>query len=79
MTLQGSGVRGVTATKAKPAGATVDAKSANRFAFVLHPLTIDYLAHHPRYRWTRHLPRGLVEASAGELRSVRLMRTEGNA
>ncbi len=40
---------------------------ANRFAFVLHPLTIDYLAHHPRYRWTRHLPRGLVEASAAHM------------
>ena len=29
---------------------------ANRFAFVLHPLTVDYLANHPRYAWTRHLP-----------------------
>ncbi len=67
MTLQGSGVRGVTATREKPARATVDAKSANRFAFVLHPLTIDYLAHHPRYRWTRHLPRALVEATAAHM------------
>lgn len=37
---------------------------ANRFAFVLHPLTVDYLAHHPRYAWTRHLPSKLVEATA---------------
>ena len=41
---------------------------ANRFAFVLHPLTVDYLANHPKYSWTRHLPRPLVEA--GRLRVV---------
>ncbi len=40
------------------------AAPANRFAFVLHPLTVDYLAHHPRYAWTRHLPSKLVEATA---------------
>jgi len=36
----------------------------DRFAFILHPLTVDYLARHPRYRWTRHLPRRFVELSA---------------
>jgi len=40
------------------------AASANRFAFVLHPLTVDYLSHHPRFAWTRHLPSKLVEATA---------------
>jgi predicted amino acid dehydrogenase len=40
------------------------AMDAHRFAFVLHPLTIDYLAKHPRYRWTRHLPRQFVETTA---------------
>ncbi len=74
---QGSGVRGVTATKAKPASATDDAMRANRFAFILHPLTIDYLAHHPRYRWTRHLPRALVEASAAHMPASRVGRVEG--
>ncbi|MCU0564705.1 MAG: hypothetical protein MUE48_12315, partial [Desulfobacterales bacterium] len=34
------------------------------FAFVLHPLTVDYLANHPRYAWTRHLPRRWLETSA---------------
>jgi predicted amino acid dehydrogenase len=48
------------------------APSANRFAFVLHPLTIDYLAHHPRYRWTRHLPRSFVEASAAHMPASRV-------
>ena len=36
----------------------------SRFAFVLHPLTVDYLGNHPRYRWTRHLPRQWVETVA---------------
>ncbi|RPI14098.1 MAG: hypothetical protein EHM60_07540 [Lysobacterales bacterium] len=35
-----------------------------RFAFVLHPLTVDYLANHPRFAWTRHLPRRVVETGA---------------
>ena len=35
-----------------------------RFAFILHPLTVDYLGNHPRYRWTRNLPRQWVEIAA---------------
>jgi predicted amino acid dehydrogenase len=48
------------------------AMSADRFAFVLHPLTVDYLANHPRYRWTRHLPRGLVESAAAHMPATRV-------
>lgn len=40
------------------------AREGNRFAFVLHPLTVAYLAGHPHYRWTRHLPSKLVELTA---------------
>ena len=36
----------------------------SRFAFILHPLTIDYLGNHPGYRWTRQLPRHWVEVAA---------------
>jgi predicted amino acid dehydrogenase len=36
----------------------------SRFAFILHPLTVDYLGNHPRYRWTRSLPRQWVEIAA---------------
>jgi predicted amino acid dehydrogenase len=36
----------------------------SRFAFVLHPLTVDYLGNHPRFRWTRRLPRQWVEVAA---------------
>ena len=38
-----------------------------RFAFVLHPLTVDYLSNHPRYAYTRHLPRKLVELTAAHM------------
>jgi hypothetical protein len=55
----------VVATQQAPqVGSNAAARGSNRFAFVLHPLTIDYLAKHPRYSWTRHLPRGLVESGA---------------
>jgi predicted amino acid dehydrogenase len=40
---------------------------AQRFAFVLHPLTVDYLSNHPRYAYTRHLPRKLVELTAAHM------------
>ena len=36
----------------------------HRFAFILHPLTVDYLGNHPRYAWTRYLPRRFVETTA---------------
>jgi predicted amino acid dehydrogenase len=39
----------------------------NRFAFVLHPLTVDYLGNHPALRWTRRLPRYWVELGAAHM------------
>lgn len=38
-----------------------------RFAFILHPLTVDYLTRHPRFAWTRHLPRRWLEVSAAHM------------
>jgi hypothetical protein len=49
----------------------------NRFAFILHPLTVDYLANHPKYSWTRHLPRPLVEAAAAHMPAGLVGRVEG--
>ncbi|MCM2309779.1 MAG: hypothetical protein NDI84_00120 [Steroidobacteraceae bacterium] len=43
---------------------TTTKAQGHRFAFILHPLTIDYLGNHPRYAWTRHLPRDWVETTA---------------
>jgi predicted amino acid dehydrogenase len=50
---------------------------ADRFAFVLHPLTVDYLGNHPRYRWTRHLPRTLVETTAAYMPARQVGRVTG--
>jgi predicted amino acid dehydrogenase len=52
-------------------------RNAHRFAFVLHPLTVDYLAKHPRFRWTRQLPRALVEAVAAYMPAMRVGRARG--
>jgi predicted amino acid dehydrogenase len=48
-------------SQASNQAATVD---GHRYAFILHPLTVDYMSNHPRYAWTRYLPRGVVEATA---------------
>ena len=58
--------------KEEPAG-----DSGHRFAFVLHPLTIDYLTRHPRYAWTRHLPRQWLEASAAHMPAQRVGTARG--
>ncbi len=53
------------------------AMGTDRFAFVLHPLTVDYLGNHPRFRWTRHLPRSLVEAAAAYMPARQVGRVTG--
>jgi predicted amino acid dehydrogenase len=62
---------------APQAGNDASTRAANRFAFVLHPLTIDYLGKHPRYAWTRHLPRGLLESGAAYMPASRVGRALG--
>ena len=64
-------------TRAMPRPHAVRPPGANRFAFVLHPLTVDYLANHPRYRWTRHLPKQLVEVGAAHMPAARVGRVAG--
>jgi len=39
----------------------------HRYAFILHPLTVDYMSKHPRFAWTRHVPRHLLEVSAAHM------------
>jgi predicted amino acid dehydrogenase len=68
----------VSASKHIPAGhARAASGGEHRFAFVLHPLTIEYLANHPRYRWTRHLPRQLVENTAAYMPAKQVGRVTG--
>jgi predicted amino acid dehydrogenase len=42
------------------------------FAFVLHPLTLDYLLRHPAFTWARALPGALVERGAAHLPALRI-------
>jgi len=60
------------ATHAMSRSQDVHPQRAARFAFVLHPLTIDYLARHPLFGWTRHLPKTLVEEAAAHMPAARV-------
>lgn len=39
-------------------------EETHRFAFVIHPLSVEFIHKHPAFRWTRWLPDSLVEAVA---------------
>ena len=39
----------------------------NRFAFVIHPLSVGFIHSHRAFRWTKYLPDSLVEAVAAYL------------
>jgi predicted amino acid dehydrogenase len=54
-----------TTSSASRGGAA--ATRGHRFAFILHPLTVDYLGNHPRYSWTRYLPRKFVEVTSAHM------------
>lgn len=47
----------------------------NRFAFVIHPLSVEYI--HRHYRWTRLLPDSLIEAIAARMPPRYLSRMTG--
>lgn len=44
-----------------------DEAGINRFAFLIHPLKVDFIHRDPKFRWTRYLPDGLVERVAAYL------------
>ena len=49
----------------------------NRFAFVIHPLSIKFIHNDKRFRWTRVLPDALVESFAARLPPMYLSRITG--
>lgn len=49
----------------------------NRFAFVIHPLSVAFIHRHPAFRWTRYLPDPLVERVAAWLPPMYLSRITG--
>ncbi len=51
--------------------------TVNRFAFIMHPLNIKFIHKDRRFRWTKYLPKGLVERVAGRSQPVYLSRITG--
>ncbi|MBP7691644.1 MAG: hypothetical protein KA764_06990 [Anaerolineales bacterium] len=49
----------------------------NRFAFVIHPLNINFIHKHKLFRWTRYLPDELVEAVAAYMPPMDISRITG--
>lgn len=58
-----------------PSPAVSPDESVNRFAFVLHPLSLEYI--HKHYRWTRLLPDSWVEAVAARMPPKLLAKATG--
>ena len=54
---------------------TATATPVHRFAFVIHPLSVDHI--HKHYAWTRLLPDSLVEAVAARMPPMYLGRIRG--
>ena len=54
-----------------------EAAGVNRFAFVIHPLSVDFIHKDPRFRWTRFLPDALVEAVAAYLTPLYISKITG--
>jgi predicted amino acid dehydrogenase len=48
-----------------------------RFAFVIHPLSVDYIFNHPLLRYLRFLPKRLIERTVANMRPLYLSRITG--
>jgi predicted amino acid dehydrogenase len=49
----------------------------NRFAFVIHPLSLRFIHNHKAFRWTKYLPDDVVEAVAAYIQPMYLSRITG--
>jgi predicted amino acid dehydrogenase len=49
----------------------------NKFAFVIHPLSVEFIHKHKWFRWTRYLPDELVERVAAYMPPIYLSRITG--
>lgn len=54
-----------------------DEAGVNRFAFVIHPLKVDFVHKHKMLGWTRYLPDDLVEATAAYMPPIYLSKITG--
>ncbi|WP_420631341.1 serine carboxypeptidase [Candidatus Leptofilum sp.] len=62
-----------------PAIRTLQPENAdiNRFAFVIHPLSVRFIHGHRAFRWTKYLPDSIVEAVAAYIPPLSLSRITG--
>lgn len=51
--------------------------AVNRFAFVIHPLSTDFILQHKWFRWARFFPRWLVERVAANVPPLYISRIKG--
>lgn len=51
----------------------------NRFAFVIHPLSVKFIHKHRLFRWTRYLPDAIVEPVAARIPPIYISRVRGIA
>ncbi len=54
-----------------------DEAGLNKFAFVIHPLSVKFIHQHRWFRWTRFLPDSLVETTAAFIPPLYLSRITG--
>jgi predicted amino acid dehydrogenase len=52
-------------------------RDVNRFAFVIHPLSVDSIFNHPQLKYLRFLPKRLVERLLANIRPLYLSRITG--
>jgi hypothetical protein len=54
-----------------------DPRDVNRFAFVIHPLSVDHIFNHPQLKYLRFLPERPIERLMAHLRPLYLSRITG--
>jgi predicted amino acid dehydrogenase len=54
-----------------------DEAGVNKFAFVIHPLQVDFIRQHKMLGWTKYLPDDLVEAAAAYFPPIYLSKITG--
>jgi predicted amino acid dehydrogenase len=54
-----------------------EGRDVARFAFVIHPLSVDYIFNHPQLKYLRFLPKRLIERLMANIRPLYLSRITG--
>jgi predicted amino acid dehydrogenase len=62
---------------AEPDETVEPSADVNRFAFVIHPLSLRFIHNHPAFRWTKYLPDRIVEYVAAYIPPMDISRIRG--